>query len=78
MDAERYLEARLALLHDELTTVNELAGDDALPDAAFGDTGLKVTPLDRSVPDAAQHLIDRVSRLMPRIKITELLTDVDD
>ena len=78
VDADRYLEARLALLHDELATVNELAGDDALPDAAFGDTGLKVTPLDRSVPDAAQHLIDRVSRLMPRIKITELLSDVDD
>ena len=78
VDAERYLEARLALLHDELATVNELAGDDALPDAAFGDAGLKMTPLDRSVPDEAQHLIDRISRLMPRVKITEMLTDVDD
>ncbi len=39
---------------------------------------LKITPLDAAVPDRAQALIDQTSQLLPRIKITELLMDVDD
>ena len=35
-------------------------------------------PLDAAVPDRAQALIDQTSQLLPRIKITELLMDVDD
>lgn len=38
----------------------------------------KITPLDAAVPDQAQTLIDQTSQLLPRIKITELLMDVDD
>ncbi|WP_369057352.1 Tn3 family transposase, partial [Klebsiella pneumoniae] len=34
--------------------------------------------LDAAVPDRAQALIDQTSQLLPRIKITELLMDVDD
>ncbi|GHL22988.1 hypothetical protein ECZU24_58290 [Escherichia coli] len=30
------------------------------------------------MPDRAQALIDQTSQLLPRIKITELLMDVDD
>ncbi|MDZ3751422.1 Tn3 family transposase, partial [Klebsiella pneumoniae] len=37
-----------------------------------------ITPLDAAVPDRAQALIDQTSQLLPRIKITELLMDVDD
>ncbi len=36
------------------------------------------SPLDAAVPDRAQALIDQTSQLLPRIKITELLMDVDD
>jgi hypothetical protein len=36
-----------------------------------------VTPLDAAVPDTAQALIDQVSTLLPQVKITELLLEVD-
>nr|WP_181365402.1 hypothetical protein [Escherichia coli] len=39
--------------------------------------GLKIL-LVAAVPDRAQALIDQTSQLLPRIKITELLMDVDD
>ncbi len=48
------------------------------PDAILTESGLKITPLDAAVPDRAQALIDQTSQLLPRIKITELLMDVDD
>ncbi|CAM3215028.1 hypothetical protein BZK31_21355 [Pseudomonas floridensis] len=41
------------------------------------ESGLKITPLDAAVPDTVQALIDKTSQLLPRIKITELLLDVD-
>jgi TnpA family transposase len=37
-----------------------------------------MTPLDAAVPAAAQALIDQGGNMLPRIKITELLMDVDD
>ena len=62
-----------------LPTVNRLALSNTLPDAIITDTGLKITPQDTVVPDSAQVLIDQqVSSLLPRIKITELLMEVDE
>ncbi len=58
--------------------VTRLAKDNELPDAILTESGLKITPLDAAVPDRAQALIDQTSQLLPRIKITELLMDVDD
>jgi len=77
-DGDRYLERRLAELDQQLATVNALARDDALPNATLGGAGLEMSGLERRVPDDAQRLIDRTSRMMPRVKITELLMDVDD
>ena len=77
-DAERYLESRLATLDSELAAVNVRAKNDTLPEASLSEEGLRMSALERATPDAAQRLIDRVARLIPRIKITELLTDVDD
>lgn len=61
-----------------MATVTRLAKDNELPDAILTESGLKITPLDAAVPDRAQALIDQTSQLLPRIKITELLMDVDD
>jgi TnpA family transposase len=52
-----------------------LAND--LPDAIITESGLKITPLDAAVPDAAQTLIDQAAQLLPHVKITELLLEVD-
>ena len=76
-DCEQYLNDRLLLLEQQLTIVNRLATENDLPDAIITESGLKITPLDVAVPDAAQGLIDQVSALLPHIKITELLIEVD-
>ena len=77
-DCDQYLHERLHLLEEQLATVNRLALANELPDAIITDSGLKITPLDAVVPEAAQTLIDQTGMYLPRIKITELLMDVDD
>lgn len=75
---DQYLAERLDFLDQQLAKVNRLALSDELPDAIITDSGLKMTPLDAAVPAAAQALIDQGGNMLPRIKITELLMDVDD
>ncbi len=77
-DCDQYLVERVLLLNQQLATVNRLALAKGLPDAIITDTGLRITPQDAVVPESAQALIDQASALLPRIKITELLMEVDD
>jgi len=74
---EEYLHGRLSMLERKLETVNKLAAANDLPEASITNSGLKITPLDAAVPDAAQQLIDRTAMMLPRVKITELLLEVD-
>ncbi len=76
-DCEPYLKDRLEALNEQLHLVNSLAGTNDLPDAILTDSGLKITPLDASVPPAAQRLIDQIAASLPHIKITDLLLEVD-
>jgi len=78
-DGERFLQDRLSLLGRELATVERLAAAGELPDAAVTSSGrLKITPLDSAVPEEAQALTQQASSLLPHLKITELLLEVDD
>lgn len=78
-DCDIYLESRLALLEHELATVERLAAADALPEAGITSAGrLKITPLDNAVPDSVDALMQQVYSRLPRLKITELLLEVDD
>jgi TnpA family transposase len=77
-DCDQYLHDRLTALEQQLATVNRLAAANELPDAIITESGLKITPLDAVAPEAAQALINQTSQLLPRVKITELLMDVDD
>lgn len=76
-DGDRYLTDRLSTLQAQLSIVNQRAKDNDLPDATFSSEGLKLTPQESSVPEQAQQFITRASRLLPRIKITDLLLEVD-
>jgi TnpA family transposase len=76
-DAERYLADRLATLDEQLVTVNRLARTDDLPDALLTSTGLKLSPLEAIVPEAAQGLIRTTAAMLPSVKITDLLLEVD-
>ncbi|MGD2092023.1 MAG: Tn3 family transposase [Candidatus Aminicenantes bacterium] len=74
---DRYIESRLAVLEKELATVERLAAKNELPDASITCSGLKINQLDNSVPDEAISLIHQAYSLMPHLKITELLLEVD-
>lgn len=74
---ERYVQERMALLSEQLKTVNQLAQANALPDAVITDSGLKITPLINAVPDEAEILTRQAYALLPHVKITELLLEVD-
>jgi len=77
-DCDQYLRDRLLLLEQQLETVNRMAASNDLPDTILTESGLKITPLDAAVPDAAQALIDQTAMQLPPVKITELLMEVDE
>ena len=77
-DCDLFLKARLAMLESEVATVERLATANELPDAVVTDAGrLKITPLNNAVPDEADVLIQQANGLLPHLKITELLLEVD-
>lgn len=75
--SNHYLDNRLALLQERLKEVNELATRDELPGVMVSEKGLRITPLETIVPKYAQPLIDQASAMFPRIRITDLLVEVD-
>ncbi|MFZ2219456.1 MAG: Tn3 family transposase, partial [Rhodoferax sp.] len=77
-DCDQYLSERLERLEAQLATVNRMAAANDLPDAILTESGLKITPLDAAVPDTAQALIDQTAMILPHVKITELLLEVDE
>jgi len=76
-DCDQYLDERLHTLKEQLETTNRLATMNELPDAIINTSGLKITPLDAAVPEGAQSLITQSATLLPHVKITELLLEVD-
>lgn len=78
-DCERFLEARLTILQERMATIEQLAAANELPDATITSSGrLKISPLENSVPDDAAGFMQQVYSMLPRLKITELLLEVDD
>ena len=77
MDCTQYLNERLELLEKRLAHINKLAAEDALPDATITETELKITPLETSIPKNVKPFVDKATALLPRVKITELLLEVD-
>lgn len=76
-DCARYLEERREVLHEQLLRVDALAGKGDLPEARLENGGLHFTALSRSVPETAEEWTECAYDLLPRIKLTELLTEVD-
>jgi TnpA family transposase len=77
-DGEAFLRERVALLEQELQMFNRLAVAEALPAVTLNDRGLRITPLDNAVPVEVDGLLRQVVALLPHLKITDLLLDVDD
>jgi hypothetical protein len=77
-DCEAYLKDRLCRLEQQLETVDRIAQSGELPDVIITVSGLKITPLASAVPEEAEQLIRQAYAPLPRVKITELLLEVDD
>ena len=76
-DCTTFLREQINALQLQLETVNALAKANDLPDAVITESGLKITPLDAAVPEAAQKIIVAAAASLPHIKITDLLLEVD-
>ena len=76
-DPERYLAARRDALERELSAVDKLAAAGALQDVEIVDGDIKITPLRAVTPPEASVLKDHAYELLPRVKITDLLQEVD-
>jgi TnpA family transposase len=77
IDVDDYLKERFDILSQLLEKVNGLAERGELEDVIISDEGLKISPLTNSVPKEADQLLQKVYDLLPRIKITDLLMEVD-
>ena len=76
-EVQGYLESRRSALTQELATVATLAESGKLPDVDLAEGDLKITPLAAVTPPEAESLRDAAYDLLPRIKITDLLLEVD-
>ena len=75
-DVTVYLQERRTLLNERLREVDGRAGRSLLPDVRITGATLKISPLQATTPEAAEQLAARISALMPRVRITELLAEV--
>ena len=76
-DCRIYLDQRCAQLHETLVGGNELAERGELPDVSMVNGVLKMTPLSNMEPPEAEALARQTSAMLPHIKITDLLMEVD-
>jgi TnpA family transposase len=65
------------ILHARLERVAASAAAGELPEARLADGRLVVAPIRRATPEAAETLKRRLYAMLPRVRITELLGEVD-
>jgi TnpA family transposase len=75
--AEEYLAERRPLLERRLAEVADKAAADRLEDVRIKGEELKITPLKAATPEEAETLADRLYGMMPNVRITSLLAEVD-
>jgi TnpA family transposase len=72
-----WLEARGNVLKARLEQLAAEAAAGRLVDATISDAGLSISPIRREEQDAARALSSRLYALIPRIRITDLLAEVN-
>jgi TnpA family transposase len=75
-DFEEFIASRRALLDERLTAIDARATDDKLPDVTITNGVLKIAPIANSTPPEAEALAARLYAMLPRIRITDLLSEV--
>jgi len=72
-----YLAERRALLEGRLSEIAAKAAADRLDDVQIKGAELKITPLKAATPEEAKTLAHRLYRMMPNLRVTSLLAEVD-
>lgn len=73
-----FIQLRFDLLRNNLEEIIELSANNQLIDATINDNGLKINPLNNSVPPEVHAFNQKVYALLPKTKITHLLQEVDE
>ena len=76
-DPGQFIKAWAATLHEQLNIVMARAGRGELDGVEIEDGALYIARMKPAVPDAARNLAIRLNGMLPRVRITELLSDVD-
>jgi TnpA family transposase len=76
LDCAIHLQQRQDLLNERLRLVADKARKDQLEDVRLSGSSLKITPLQAATPEAAELLADRLYALLPKVRITDLLSEV--
>ncbi|QBD75159.1 Tn3 family transposase [Ktedonosporobacter rubrisoli] len=74
---EDWRDQRMEALETRMKTVADLAESGQLPDAVLNEEGLSISPIKRSTPPEAEELSYRLYRMLPRVRITDLLMEVN-
>ena len=76
-DFDRFIAAHRAVLDERLAATDAKAKGGLLPDVTLDKGVLRITPVARSTPPEAEALAARLYGLLPRVRITDLLAEVD-
>jgi hypothetical protein len=74
---DRYISERRELLHERLEEVGEQLSEGELTDVRLRRGLISITPLKSIEPPEAESIKRLISQTLPRIKITDLLLEVD-
>jgi Tn3 transposase DDE domain len=76
-DFTTYIEQRQELLFEQFDKVSELLRKNKLPGVVSENEKLVISPVISNMPDGATQFRNRIYNLLPRIKLTDLLIEVD-
>ena len=77
-DCDRYLHDPCTRWNSNWKPSTAWPRPNELPDAIITESGLKITALTNAVPETAEALMQQAYALLPHVKITELLMEVDE
>ncbi|WP_175623507.1 Tn3 family transposase [Chryseobacterium schmidteae] len=77
LNVEEFLSERMALLSNKIQIVCKLIESNELQDTSIINDRIKIKPLENTVPEEAEILGKKIYGLLPLIKITDLLKEVD-
>ncbi|MEI7610460.1 MAG: Tn3 family transposase, partial [Rhodospirillaceae bacterium] len=75
-DFDSFIAERRAVMGERLLAINTKAKEGLLPDVTIDKGVLKITPIMKSTPPEAEALALRLNAMLPRIRITDLLSEV--